>query len=259
MSSVTARIQEIKQPYGGYISPSQFEAYKLADSQKLYKIENLHPTIIGIVVDYLTRFSMGSPIFEAFSISIKGAIMAELLEGSNSKDIAVELAKHIIELDDDSIINACKLVTFDSWLRNPIAAKTAKGWRETNPDKETIHNIRTMVNRGILFWKSAGPIIKDGFTFEPFGYTSTVDRGDGDFLTKDTLWDFKVSKYQPTSKHTLQLLMYWIMGQHSTKPEFKSIDKLGIFNPRLNTIYTLSISKIDSKVIQAVERDVICY
>ena len=226
-SSVTARIQEIKQPYGGYISPSQFEAYKLADSQKLYKIENLHPTIIGIVVDYLTRFSMGS--------------------------------KHIIELDDDSIINACKLVTFDSWLRNPIAAKTAKGWRETNPDKETIHNIRTMVNRGILFWKSAGPIIKDGFTFEPFGYTSTVDRGDGDFLTKDTLWDFKVSKYQPTSKHTLQLLMYWIMGQHSTKPEFKSIDKLGIFNPRLNTIYTLSISKIDSKVIQAVERDVMCY
>ena len=98
-----------------------------------------------------------------------------------------------------------------------------------------------MVERSIAFWKKYGPITKDGFTFEKNGYTKTVDSGDGDYLTEDTLWDFKVSKSKPTNKHTLQLLMYWIMGQHSGKPEFKNITKLGIFNPRLNTVYTLNI------------------
>ena len=76
-----------------------------------------------------------------------------------------------------------------------------------------------------------GSIIKDGFTFEPAkpddkayekmiktgkgsygGYTYTVESGDGDFLTADTLWDFKVSKSKPTNKHTLQLLMYLLLN-----------------------------------------------
>ena len=49
------------------------------------------------------------------------------------------------------------------------------------------------------------------FTFEG-GYTNIVSSGDGDYLTEDTLWDFKVSKEEPKSKYTLQLLMYYIMG-----------------------------------------------
>ena len=99
----------------------------------------------------------------------------------------------------------------------------------------------------------------DGFTFEEKGYTSTVDSGDGDYLTANTLWDFKVSKAKPTNKHTLQLLMYWIMGQHSEKTEFRSITQLGIFNPRLNVVYTLDIADVPRDVITAVEKDVICY
>lgn len=59
-----------------------------------------------------------------------------------------------------------------------------------------------MVKRSVSFWNMYGPIIKDGFTFEPYGYTKTVDTGDGDFLTQDTLWDFKVSKAKPTNKQT---------------------------------------------------------
>lgn len=48
-----------------------------------------------------------------------------------------------------------------------------------------------------------------GFTFKG-GYSPIVTAGDGDYLTKDTLWDFKVSKKELNSKHTLQLLMYYI-------------------------------------------------
>ena len=87
----------------------------------------------------------------------------------------------------------------------------------------------------------------------------TLATGDGDFLTSDTLWDFKVLKKSPQSKHTLQILMYWIMGQHSGQAIFNGINKIGIYNPRSNTAYTLDVSKIHSDTISAIEKEVICY
>lgn len=78
-------------------------------------------------------------------------------------------------------------------------------------------------------------------------------------MTVDTLWDFKVSKAKPTNKHTLQLLMYWIMGQHSGQEIFKEIKYIGIFNPRLNTVYKLSLNSIPNEVIRRIEDEVICY
>ena len=61
-----------------------------------------------------------------------------------------------------------------------------------NPDYNTIENIRTMVERSIKFNEQYGPVTAQGFTFEPSGYSTTVLAGDGDYLTKDTLLDFKV-------------------------------------------------------------------
>ena len=71
MSSVTGRIKEIKQPYGGYIKPSQFEEIVYNDGKVLGE-ENVHASVIGMAVDYLTRFMMGAAIDEAFKISKKG-------------------------------------------------------------------------------------------------------------------------------------------------------------------------------------------
>ena len=56
MSSVTGRISEIKQPRGRYIKPSQFEEITFNDGIELGE-ENLHGSIIGLVTDYLTRYS----------------------------------------------------------------------------------------------------------------------------------------------------------------------------------------------------------
>lgn len=258
MSTVTARINEIKQPKGGYIKLSQFSVEEIADGNILNISENIHPTVIGMAVDYLTCYMMGAKIEKAFEISLRGATIANIL-GRNVEETKQYL-KHIKGLDDDSIINACKMVTFDVWYRNsPSIATTSKPASETNPDCDTIQNIRIMVERSMSFFKKYGPITKDGFTFETAGYTKTVNAGDGDFLTNDTLWDFKVSKSNPKSTNTLQVLMYWIMGQHSGKEEFKGIKKLGIFNPRLNKIYTLNIEDIPKEIIKTVESDVICY
>ena len=50
-----------------------------------------------------------------------------------------------------------------------------------------------MVQRSLHFLECYGLKVLDGFTLEG-GYTNTVSACDGDFITADTLWDFKVSK-----------------------------------------------------------------
>lgn len=76
MSSVTQRINEIKQPSGGYIKPSQLEVKELNDGKILFENENLHASVVGMTVDYLTRLSMGTHVDEAFYISLQGAMIA---------------------------------------------------------------------------------------------------------------------------------------------------------------------------------------
>ena len=250
MYSVTKRIDMIKQPRGGYIRPKELEEISFDDRVELAHNENIHANLVGLAVDYLSRFMTGASIRNAFCSSLCGS------ERVNERKNAETLLSKIDGLDDKSIINACKLVGYDVCFRSGII-----GYRpvaEICPDVDTINNIRIMVNRSLAFWKEYGPIIIDGFTFEG-GYTNIVSSGDGDYLTKDTLWDFKVSKESPKNKHTLQLLMYYIMGCHSIHKEFQSINKLGIFNPRLNKAYILDIANISDEVIQEVSSKVIGY
>lgn len=259
MSSVTERINEIKQPRGGYLKVSEFEVKEINDGKILNEDENIHASVIGMVVDYMTRFMMGTDVKDAFRISILGSQKAELLGRKGATKEINNYIDEIHSLDDNSIANACKAVTFDVWFRNPIFAASSKTAEDTNPSKETIENIRILIERSLNFWKEYGPIEVDGFTFEEGGYTDIVNSGDGDFLTEDTLWDFKVSKSNPTSNHTLQLLMYYIMGKHSNKSEFANITKIGIFNPRLNKVYIKNVSDVSKEVINEISTEVIGY
>lgn len=300
MGSVTSRIKEVKQPRGGYVKPSMFAKTVFNDGIVLNENENVHASIIGMVVDYMTRFLMTGNAEDAFKISITGyCLRVDILSNSlsekdvkksgilknnktlsqeeakkliiiaNDRDNSVfELLKQVKGLDDNSIIAACKIATYDVWYRNIMGAMMAKGAEDTNPDKQTINNIKTLIQRSLSFWDKVGPISTEGFVFAEknsdgnvikSGYTATVDSGDGDYLTKDTMWDFKVSKSEITNKHTLQILMYYIMGQHSDMDIYKSINKLGFFNPRLNTMYVLNVDDISDEVIKTIETEVICY
>ena len=249
MASVTQRIKQITQPRGGYIKPSEFEKKEFVDN-KILKEENIHSSLIGLAVDYLTRLMLDTPPEEAFKIPLLGASII----GEERK--AYDILKSINGIDNSSIYYACKLVGYDVCFRaGPMRYKEVN---EIKADINTINNIKVMVKRSILFFNKYGPITKDGFTFEE-GYTKVIDAGDGDFLTSETLWDFKVSKNNPTSAHTLQLLIYYIMGTHSIHNEFKSIKQLGIFNPRTNCEYLKNISSIPQEIINEVSIEVIGY
>ena len=249
--SVTQRIRQIKQPRGGYITPKLLKAVPLGDGIDALNLEeNVHPGLIGLTVDYMTRFMSGTPVVDAFAISMLGAQSI----GYDSK--ASHLMSGIKGLDDRSIVNAVKLTGFDVCYRSsPIGYRPVE---DINPDEPTIQNVRTMVERSLHFFRIYGPKTLDGFTFGG-GYTDTVSAGDGDFMTANTLWDFKVSKYRPSKEHTLQLLMYWRMGLHSVHAEFQSIKYLGVYNPRLNKVYRIKVDAIPDDVIAEVEKDVIGY
>ncbi len=115
-----------------------------------------------------------------------------------------------------------------------------------------------MVARSSSLFADYGGVTMHGFTFDG-AFTDIVTAGDGDFLTADTLWDFKVSVRPPTSAHTLQLLMYYLMGVRSGQPQFDGICHLGIFNPRLNTVHRIAVADVPPSVQAEVSRDVIGY
>lgn len=288
MTSVTGRINSIKQPWGGYIRPSMFKTIDIDDGITLHEQENIIPSYVGLVVDYISRMSLGNEFKDSFSISLKGLkcliffIKNGLIKVDDDFKSDIKRMIHGVSgVDDQSIINASKLITFDVWYRDPRFAVTFGSpftYREVNPDSDTIDNIKTLVSRSLAFFNSYGPIISEGFTFEPEidnadaykemidlgkgtygGYTPIVSSGDGDFLTKDTLWDFKVSKSKPNSRHTLQLLMYWIMGQHSGQTIYRDITNIGFFNPRMNKVFLLNVNDIPRETIRIVEDDIIGY
>ena len=247
MVSVTQRIKQIKQPRGGYLPVKAFTVTTLDDGQVLNPEESI---AVGTAVDYLSRFMDGTTVEEAFEISLVGARVMRM----ESK--AFGLLDDVKRLDDLSITKACQLAGFDSAFRaGPLAYRPVES---IVPDQATISNIRIMVERSLSFFKAFGPVTADGFTMEG-AYTATITTGDGDFLTKDTLWDFKVTTSKPNKNHTLQLLSYYLMGRRSIHPEFQTIEKLGIFNPRQNTINQLPLSEISDEVIKEVETNVIGY
>lgn len=277
--NVSRRARSVPQPRGGYAPISEFNLVSLTDEEELFPEENIHSSLVGLVVDNLTRLNAGVDRKDVFSIAVRGAKVAEKAGYTGSFEKAVYYIMKITGSDDSSIINACKLATYEVWSRS---AYHGDGWKkpeEINPDKQTIHNIQIMLKRTAWWLDMFKPLVKTGFTFQPAenatkehfmkmmvsregsfgGYTPTVSSGDGDYLTEGKMWDMKVSKNKPTSKDTLQILMYWIMGQHSGQEIYNGISSIGIFNPRRFEIYALPTEDIDSAIIQAVEKDVICY
>ena len=249
--TVTERVKQIDQPYGGFIKAKDMTSISLGEGiEALMLGEQVTPGLIGMAVDYLTRFIQGAPAEEAFKISLLGASII------GEKRQAKKLLSQITGLDTKSIVAAIKLTGYDVCYR--LSPKSYKPVEGIIPDIASISNVATMVTRSIHFFKQYGPVVMDGFTFEG-GYTHIIASGDGDFLTADTLWDFKVSKQTINKNQTLQLLIYWRMGVHSIHPEFQNVQYLGIFNPRQNIVSRIAVKDIPEETIRLVDEQVIGY
>lgn len=258
MLSVTKRIRNISQPNNGYVPKNLFTVKEYDD---YYEVQNIKPALAaiqGLAVDYLTRFILSGDKNKAFDISIKGA---KRLDEIYAKDIEykkiLKLLNEVTGLDRKSIINTCKIVSYDSACRADI--KSYQSSDNIEFDEILFSNVSILVRRCLAFLIEVGPVISNGFTFEG-GYTQLVSSGDGDYLTKDTLIDIKVSKKEQFSnKWSLQLLMYYLLGIHSIHTEFMNIDKLCIFNPYKNQSYICNIADISDESKYKVSCDVLGY
>lgn len=252
MHSVTSVITIGKimgfQPYGGFIPAKAMDKEELETNRELntYTKEEDKglPTIIGLSVDYLSRLIYTEDSIEdVFYISIEGY---KRIHNKNPK------LKQYNDLSDESIIQAYMLSQYDSAVR--------AGYfdiEEKKPNQKVIEDVRLLTKRTLDFYNSLEDVSVN-FTFgDPTGetrggYTTYLSSGDGDFLSKDTLWDLKVTKSKPNKNHTLQVLLYFLMGKASGQEKFKDLTHIGIYNPKLNTKYTYKVDNLSRETLDKV-------
>lgn len=225
----------IKQPVGGYLSPHKFEKVELDnDDYGALPLENVKPMFVGTTVEKLT------------AAVARNVIPADVAFGYRAKSVPVT---RFVSLSDSSIRDA-----FHGY-----------GCSCIDIDDDCVQHIRIMVKRSLQFLDKYAPNAIHGFRFRlgldkqshDKHFAFLRDGDEIDFLTKDTIWDFKVTSDEPKTTHTLQLLMYWRMGLYTHPAEFKSIKYIGIFNPRKNIVYRYHVDDIPLDVIDEVEKNVI--
>lgn len=94
MYSVTKKISMMKQLRGGYINKKELTMIQLKDGIVLNENENIHASLVGLAVDYMTRFMMGTSKENAFSISLKGAMALDLFT-ADKKQSAIKNAEKL--------------------------------------------------------------------------------------------------------------------------------------------------------------------
>lgn len=253
MSGVIRQSINVRQPLGGYLRIRDMDVTEINDITTLHNRQDQGASlkIIALAVDHLTHILLGFDKQDTFLVSMMGSKMV------NEQDQALELLEKIDGLEDESIINTCKLVGYRALYRGgkyrfvPI--------EEIEPSEETIEDIRTMVTRSLKFFEESGPILKNHITFEG-AYTSRIRTGEVDFLTEDAIWDFKILKHPVRKEDTLQLLLYYLLGlQSHEKEKFEKLTKIGIYNPRLNVAYTIDVDKIDETLKKEIYERIIGY
>ena len=267
--SVTQKIAVTKQPSGGYLPIKDFTAMEFDGLELMEQsLENYRGAVVGGTVDNLFRYMTNDfDAEDAFKIAKLGiedldrqeTFYSDLWDGSNRDELIQQYESNIKvlekKLSKKTIIAAIKLTELDTIGR--AGAWTLKPNPE-EPNEVVINNVKKMVQSSLKFLKEFGPIVDSGITFHG-GYSNVVNQGDGDFITKDTLWDMKVIKSRPSAKHTLQLLMYFIMAKKSKQKKYKDLKYVGIWNPRLNKVYKFKVSDLDKSIIKEIEKDVIEY
>lgn len=115
-------------------------------------------------------------------------------------------------------------------------------------DCTTSDHVREMLRRSQLFFERYGNPTQINFHVAS---KHGMVVGDGDYLNRDHLIDFKTSVDDPRTRieYRLQLLLYYYLGYHrKTYPEFATIKGLILFNPRTGIAEVCPVEKIEALV-----------
>lgn len=218
--------------------------------------ESLKPTLMGTLIDYLTRIVIYKDL-KAF----------DFIKNTKNKKLIQQLKKDFKDIDYTQLTQEnIKLVT-----RLCLFEHSFRGNEYIDPLKENIEintltcdHIKTMLNRANNFFNKFGqPVLtqyKCSITTSLKEKTYVEIYGDGDYLLQDALVDFKVSKNGPTQDYVRQLLIYYIglVGKDLKKKKVKreEIKYLIIFNPRLDMFYKLDLESISEASLGEVNKNI---
>lgn len=260
-NTVIEQVRNYPQTGYGLLPISVFEETDFGGGDGALGKTNLPRSIIEIAVDCLSRLMFGDLPQEAFFTAVWGVRLLK----QNADIDEVEYMRRLIEivgmsspgkeLKGESIIAACQLAGYARVYFGSIV--NYEGVRDIIPDKRTIEAIRVMVSRVLfLFTYFGSPMTCPSFAS---GYAGTIVVGDGDYLTKNTLWTIKYDNHEPDKRDTLQAAVYLLMAKHTKNAAFRKIRYAGIFNPRLNKAWRLDLSSVPKDAIEEIESKVIGY
>lgn len=256
-ASVTRILDTIRQPKGGYLPLESFDKETHPDNLVVVGEYSISPVLVGLAVDYGTRIALGNDVKDVFDIALVGAGMVNAMDEAEGLMGQIDVsALRAGEPDEQSIVALCRLSGFDSAFR--AGASAYKPVSGISPNVQTIADIGNLILRTKAFFEDQGGPVVSGFTFEG-AYTDDASASDGDYICGDTLWDLKVSKKEPTSKNTMQVLLYYLMGLRSNKEEFKGVTRIGLYNPWLQTSWSMSVLDIDEGNLTEIEQNVLGY
>lgn len=283
MNSVTDIIKSIEQPRGGYLPVRNFEVEEIGGEPIS---TSLPPILVGKVLDSMIHITAGCNVNELLKDSIKGYEERVLFFAQQFR-FCKDIEETTVEIKaEDDILEIHSLISridrymreydfyylalvltlihqYDIWSSDFNYISRVTNVSTSRPkyyNKGDIRKLVTMYQRSIAWICTLldKGIIFD-YKFYPSGYTEKIKYGVGDFVCNNTLFDLKCTKNEPTSYHTLQILVYYVMGLHSNNKLYKNIKYLGIYSPITNKVWKLDVKSISKELIHKVSREVIGY
>ena len=255
--SITQFAKQAKSlPLNKIIKSQDFRTKHLSEDALISEADEIiTPSNFGTELDYLTRFVMlaDDHAFDLANIELKryldhGLITpAEFIRVINKEEKLGRLTENISEVDDipDKVFRLA--LDICAW---EVAFRTNKYIKPSvYPDRVTIKHMKVMMKRIEDFFDQFGWPTRDAFgASTKNGYLS----GDGDYLLKNTILDLKASNKTTMQIYWVrQLLLYYTLGFYNHFNDEK-IDRLIIFNARVDMVFYINVADIDQSVFEFV-------
>lgn len=278
LTDTIMNLRDCNSPYYKNLLPiDRFTKTELPTQQILPKTCDLPDSTVAAAAIHLARILCGEPASQVFNSNLNNAATACFLRfeekidpvrNSTALNPASPIHAPIILRDDpnadadfdtvralvdsiqgrdwNSVHSICKLTDYD----NLSHTSSRSLHNEETISPETVHTIQIMAKRYVAFLQQYDSTVRTDYTFDTENYPLPPYRDRPIFPSADTLWLFLSTRSRPSGQHALYLLLYYLMGTRSDPEIFGSINKLGIYNPRHNTVYTLALDRIDPDLIE---------
>lgn len=248
--TISTLSNKVKQPRAGCLPVKLFKEIHYDFKNELFPDENTSKSLIGTSVDNITRILLGAKPEKVFQPATNGMMIAKVDIFGNSFD----LIDKVTGLDDDSILAAFQLSIYEAIYRSGYRSSVNP---ESNlPDKHTIENIKEMIHRSLAYFKQQKHIVDVGERLF-VKYKDDTIYGDYDYLIEDSLIDMKVLSKKITNKHTLQNILYWIIGMKSDEKYFSNVKHLKFYDPRLNVEYQFDLDDLTPQLLKPILEEVV--